>query len=365
VETSSPASPQLLWVLPSTGDGEYLGLEQPPLLPDRRLIQNCVRKLEAAGFDGVLITTGHVSNHFGVAAPYLDCLTASGAVAALSQRLKLLVAIRPGLIHPAAAARALASLDLLSDGRVMLNLVSGGGANTMYEPPLGHAEVYARSTEFIRLILELWKGEVAAYDGTFYSARSAVCYPQPLQRPRPLIFVAGSSAEAVSLMDDVGDVAVIPGCPVDRAQDFIARTKGRAVADARPRSFAIHLYVTARASRAEAMQAAERLVSRVDESAFKRARRRLFGLSDDGAATSGKAREIAPGLWDHLRKMSVQPTPMLIGSYNEVSDALRCYFELGFEWFILQSYPMSTEIERIGGELLPRVRTFAAPRAAC
>src|SRR5262249_11365360 len=137
--------------------------------------------------------------------------------AALSHRLKLLVAVRPGLMHPAMAARALATLDVLSEGRVMLNLVSGGGPLGMYGEVLTRGDIYARSLDFVRLVKQMWKGNVAAYEGSVYRARDAVCYPVPLQRPYPPIFIAGNSQEAMELAADEGDVAVIPGCTLDAA----------------------------------------------------------------------------------------------------------------------------------------------------
>jgi alkanesulfonate monooxygenase len=353
-------APQVLWVLPSTGDSDYLGTPVAARPPDRNLVWQVVQALEAHAFDGVLITTGHVNNHFGVDAPYLECLTTAALVAAISTRLKLLVAVRPGLVHPAMAARALATLDVLSEGRVMLNLVSGGAPLAMYGERLTREEIYARSSEFVSLIRELWKGGPADYEGRFYSARGAVCYPRPVQTPHPPVFVAGRSAEAIDLMLREGDVAAIPGCTLASAAGFIDDVKSRLQGASSKLEFALHLYVIARKTNEEALAAADRLVSRVDQAAFMQSRRSIFRLPErkadlvDDPAESPE--QIAPGQWNHLKKLSREPTPMLIGSYQEVAGTLLRYRDLGFRWIILQSYPMAAEIARFGTEVLPLLR---------
>jgi alkanesulfonate monooxygenase len=351
------------WVAPTTGDGDRLGRDQPANVPDLRLLKRVFHELERVGFEGVLIPSGQVNNHFGVTAPYLDAVATAGAAAACTRELKLLIAIRPGLVHPGAAARALATIDVLSGGRAMLNLVCGAGPLSMYREQIARAARYYRAAEFADFIDALWRDSMVDYEGHFFQAEHAVCFPHPNQIPRPPMFVAGASDEAIELAIARADIMLTPGSTRANIQRFMERFAIQADRRGRRIPVGTHFYVVTRATGSEALSAANDLVSEVAPS-FLRDRRRIFAPGLGDPPVPPPLHELDRCLWNHLRCLSADPTPVIVGSFDDVAETLHDFLSLGISLFILQGYPMADEIRRVGEEVLPRVAHLAGRKWA-
>jgi len=334
------------WVFPSTGDGSHLGLVQPAVPPGRGLLHDFGGVVDKLPYDFLLVTTGQRNNHFGATAPYIDSLVTTSALSVTTRRIKLLVALRPGLVSPPFCARACATIDQFSEGRFMLNLVSGGQPLLQYGETLNRAARYRRSAEFLDTLFGLWSGDAFSYSGRFYKLNSSPSFPQPWKGRRPPIYVSGTSDDAIRLAASYADCALAPGALPVNLSRYVKAVSTAAEKVGRKIRIGTHFYIVARASEASAQAAAERLLSRVTAGAT---------LAPPDSATAAMI-QIAPGFWDGMKRLSPQPAPMIVGSYRQVAETLQRLSANGLSCFILHGYPSAAEATRVAENVLPRLR---------
>jgi alkanesulfonate monooxygenase len=340
------SGPEFGWVFPSTGDDSWLGHALPRTTPGRQLLTKFGRTIDDLSYDFLLVTTGQRNNHFGSKAPYIDSLAAGAALSVITRRIRLLIAVRPGLVPAPLCARACATIDQLSEGRFMLNLVSGGRPLREFGERLEHADRYKLGVEFVNAVLGLWSGQPFCYEGCFISMDAATCYPLPWRDRRPEIFTSGTSDEAIQLAADYADVALIPGTVPTEAAKYVRLLKNAVAGRRRKVRIGTHFYVIARSSEAKAKAAAERLLSRADPAHV------LPGAD----SSKSPMIELARHLWDGMKRLSPRPTPMIIGSYGQVVDTIKRFSDIGLSCFIMHGYPSSTEARRIDENVIPQLR---------
>jgi alkanesulfonate monooxygenase len=344
---------EFCWVLPGTGDGEHLGTAAAGSPPDLATLLRVALAVEDAAYDLALVPTGFTNNHYGEDVGYLDSVCAASAVIPATERLRLLVAIRTGSVQPAACARMCATMDVLSGGRFMLNAVTGATAATAFGETLDKAERYARTDELLAVLAGLWGRDGFDFVGAHYTASGSVD-PKPLQRPRPPIYVAGTSAAAREIAARRADCLLVPGAPLETASAIAADVRARDHGGPR---LGTHFYVFTRKTEDEALAAAEEAFSRIDPAVARR-----LGGSDDEALHRASPEE--GNLWYGTRRLWSGASPALVGSYENVAAALNRYVEAGYTTFVLSSFPMEREARRIAEHVLPRVRAGAAGATA-
>lgn len=182
----------IFWFLPTHGDGKYLGTAEGARAVDHGYLQQIAQAADRLGFGGVLIPTGRSCE---------DSWLVAASLIPVTQRLKFLVALRPGIISPTVAARQAATLDRLSGGRALFNLVTGGDPDELAGDGLNlsHAERYEASVEFTRIWRRVLEGEVVDYDGKHIQVKGAKLLYPPIQQPRPPLYFGGSSDAAQDL----------------------------------------------------------------------------------------------------------------------------------------------------------------------
>src|SRR5690606_19280026 len=138
----------VFWFIPTHGDGRYLGTSQGARAVDADYMQQIAAAADRLGYEGVLIPTGTSCE---------DPWVVASSLAPVTRRLKFLVAVRPGLMSPTLAARMAASLDRISGGRLLINVVAGGDPVELAGDGLflGHTERYELTSEF----LDIWRRE--------------------------------------------------------------------------------------------------------------------------------------------------------------------------------------------------------------
>ncbi|RYY72829.1 MAG: LLM class flavin-dependent oxidoreductase, partial [Comamonadaceae bacterium] len=189
-------SVQVFWFLPTHGDSRYLGSTEGARTVDLAYLQQVAGAADRLGYEGVLIPTGRSCED-----PWVIASSLIGA----TQRLKFLVAVRPGLHQPALAARMAATYDRLSNGRLLVNLVTGGDRTELEGDGvfLEHAARYEQSAEFIRIWREILArshdGQAFDYDGQHLQVKGAKLLYPPVQRPHPPVWFGGSSDAAHDL----------------------------------------------------------------------------------------------------------------------------------------------------------------------
>ncbi len=184
------------------------------------------RRSEEIGFDLTLIAELNLNDIKGVEAPSLDAWSTAAALAAVTKRLELMVAVRPTFHQPALLAKQAANIDHIGGGgRLSLNVVSSWWADEAKKYGVEfeqHDDRYARTTEWLEIVDRLWREDHFSFSGKHYSVEDAVLQPKPVTRPRPLIYAGGESEAAKQMISRLCDAYVMHGDEPARVREKIA-----------------------------------------------------------------------------------------------------------------------------------------------
>ncbi|QHM70503.1 FMNH2-dependent alkanesulfonate monooxygenase [Mixta intestinalis] len=345
----------VFWFLPTHGDGHYLGTAEGARPVDHGYLQQIAQAADRLGFGGVLIPTGRSCE---------DAWLVAASLIPVTQRLRFLVALRPGVISPTQAARQAATLDRLSNGRALFNLVTGGDPEELAGDGvfLDHTERYAESAEFTRIWRRVLEGETVDYQGDYLQVRGARLMFKPVQQPRPPLWFGGSSTVAQDLAAEQVDVYLTWGEPPAQVKEKIEQVRAKAAAQGRKVRFGIRLHVIVRETNAEAWQAADRLIAHLDDATIAKAQAALARTDSVGqqrmAALHNGRRdrlEISPNLWAGVGLVRGGAGTALVGDGPTVAARMQEYADLGIETFILSGYPHLEEAYRVGELLFPHL----------
>lgn len=346
----------VLWFLPTHGDGRYLGSDIGARHVTLGYLSQVARAADELGYYGVLLPTGRSCE---------DSWVIASAMVPLTQRLRFLVAVRPGLTEPAFAARMAATLDRLSNGRLLINVVAGGDPLELKGDGCfwNHDERYEATGEFLTIWRRLLSGEA---DVTFKGKHLAIeggklLYP-PVQSPYPPLYFGGSSEAGHKAAAEHIDVYLTWGEPPEAVARKIANAKAVAAAHGRTFSFGIRLHVIVRETSAEAWKAAEDLISHVDEEAIATAQKAFSRFDSVGqrrmAELHGGRRdklEVSPNLWAGVGLVRGGAGTALVGNADEVAERMKDYMALGIDRFILSGYPHLEECYRFAELVFPKL----------
>ncbi|CAG9182607.1 Methanesulfonate monooxygenase [Cupriavidus laharis] len=352
---------QVFWFIPTHGDSRYLGTSEGAREVGIDYLKQVAVATDTLGYEGVLIPTGRSCE---------DPWVVASALAAVTQRLRFLVAVRPGLMTPTLAARMAATFDRISGGRLLVNLVTGGDVAELEGDGLflDHAARYEASAEFIRI----WRDVLAAshdsgeisFEGRHLKVKGArVLYP-PLQRPHPPVYFGGSSAAAHELAGEQVDTYLTWGEPPADVALKLADVRRHAECHGRTVKFGIRLHVIVRETEAAAWAAADDLISRLDDDTVARAQavfakmdsegqRRMAALHAGGSNRTREALEISPNLWAGVGLVRGGAGTALVGDPHQVAERIREYAELGIDTFVLSGYPHLEEAYRFAELVFP------------
>lgn len=351
----------IFWFIPTHGDSRYLGTSKGSRNLDLKYLQQIATAADSLGYEGVLIPTGRSCE---------DPWVVASALLPVTQRLKFLVAVRPGLHQPALAARMAATFDRLSGGRLLVNLVTGGSEEELAGDGLflNHAQRYQESEEFIRIWREILTrshtGESYDYDGQYLSVKGAKLLYPPLQKPYPPVFFGGSSEAAHDLAAEQVDTYLTWGEPPAAVAQKLADVRQKAQQRGRTLRYGIRLHVIVRETEEAAWQAADELISHVSEetaavahAAFARmdsvGQQRMAALHQGRQGKTRKDLEISPNLWAGVGLVRGGAGTALVGSAEQVAARIKEYAELGIEDFVLSGYPHLEESYRFAELVFP------------
>ncbi|SFT54732.1 alkanesulfonate monooxygenase [Kosakonia arachidis] len=345
----------LFWFLPTHGDGHYLGTDEGSRPVDHNYLQQIAQAVDRLGFSGVLIPTGRSCE---------DAWLVAASLIPVTQRLKFLVALRPSVVSPTVSARQAATLDRLSNGRALFNLVTGSDPQELAGDGvfLDHNERYEVSSEFTHVWRRLLEGDTVDYEGKHIHVRGAKLFFPPVQQPRPPLYFGGSSDVAQDLAAEQVDLYLTWGEPPERVKEKIAQVRAKAATHGREVRFGIRLHVIVRETTAEAWQAADRLISHLDEETIAKAqsafaRQDSVGQQRMVALHGGKRDqlEISPNLWAGVGLVRGGAGTALVGDGPTVAARINEYAALGIDSFILSGYPHLEEAYRVGELLFPHL----------
>lgn len=351
--------PRLYWYLPTHGDSRYLGNSAPQRAGSLAYLSQIALATEELGYYGVLIPTGRYCEDAWLVAASLISLTA---------RLRFLVALRPTLQGPSHAARLTATLDRLSGGRALVNIVTGGDTEENHADGifLSHSERYAATREFLAVYRRLLAGETVDHAGQHVRVEKSRLMLSPTQNGGPPILFGGSSPEALDIASQFVDEYLTWGEPPAQVAEKIAAVRTAAERRGRRVTFGIRLHVVVRETSAEAWAEADRIISRLDDATIAAAQASLARSDSVGQKRmlqlhSGRRDqlEISPNLWAGVGLVRGGAGTALVGSPEEIEMRIREYSDIGIRSFILSGYPHLEEAHRFAELVLPRLTSRA------
>jgi alkanesulfonate monooxygenase len=352
---------QVFWFIPTHGDSRYLGTAEGARPISHDYLRQVAQAADHLGYEGVLIPTGRSCE---------DPWVVAASLLPVTEKLKFLVAVRPGLHQPSLAARMAATFDRLSGGRLLINLVTGGDQAELEGDGvfLDHAARYEQSAEFIRIWREVLArshdGRTFDYDGDHLSVKGAKLLYPPVQQPHPPVYFGGSSPAAHELAAQQVDTYLTWGEPPAEVARKVADVRLRAARHGRAVKFGIRLHVIVRETEDRAWQAAEDLISRLDDDTVIRAQaafakmdsegqRRMAALHAGGRKRTRAELEISPNLWAGVGLVRGGAGTALVGDAKTVAARIEEYAELGLETFVLSGYPHLEEAYRFAELVFP------------
>lgn len=343
----------VLWFLPTHGDGRYLGTSVGARAVDLSYLRQIAQAADELGYFGVLIPTGRSCE---------DSWVVASALAPATERLRYLVAVRPGLQTPTVSARMTATLDRISNGRLLINVVTGGDPVELKGDGLflDHTARYDVTAEFLMVWRRLLAGETVDYRGEHIRVEGGQIFFPPVQRPHPPLWFGGSSAAGIEVAAEQVDVYLTWGEPPAAVAEKIEAVRSTAASHGRRLSFGIRLHVIVRETSAEAWAEADRLIAHLDDATIQKAQATFARMDSVGQQRMlrlhGGRRdrlEVSPNLWAGVGLVRGGAGTALVGDPETVAARMREYMELGIETFILSGYPHLEECYRFAELVFP------------
>jgi alkanesulfonate monooxygenase len=256
------------------------------------------------------------------------------------------------------------TLDRLSGGRVLVNVVTGGDPAEAEGDGvfLSHDERYAATAEFLSIYKSVLRGETLDYQGRHFRTRGAKLLYPPVQRPHPPLYLGGSSDSAHEVAARDTDVYLTWGEPPDAVGAKIADVRRRAAEHGRTVRFGLRVHVIVRETKRAAWEAADALIAHLDEASIAAAQKAFAHFESEGqrrmAALHGGSRdrlEVSPDLWAGVGLVRGGAGTALVGDPETVARRMRAYADLGIDTFILSGYPHLEEAYRVAELLFPHL----------
>ncbi|MEU6720254.1 LLM class flavin-dependent oxidoreductase [Nonomuraea sp. NPDC046802] len=353
---------QLHWFLPSHGDGWDLaerrdhkpGAKVTRRKPDLGYLAQVARAADQLGFAGMLTPTGLFCE---------DAWVVAAALAAQTNRVKFMIALRPGLMSPLVAGQMAATFQRISGDRLLLNVVTGGEADEQrrYGDWLDHDSRYDRTEEFLDLLDRLWPGDPVDFDGTHFRHKAALLARPPAVPPP--IFLGGSSPAARRVAGRLADVYLAWGETPGELGVMFDEVRKRAAEHGRTLQLGTRFNVISRDSADEAWQAAERLLRGLEPQTIEAAQRRFARTESEGqrrmaALHGGDAGKLVvyPNVWMGFGLARPGAGAALVGSHEEVAERIAEYHAAGADHLILSGQPHLEEAYSFAEGVMPLLR---------
>ncbi len=324
---------------------------------DAGVVSMTARLHERARFDRVLI--GYFSN-----AP--DGFLVAAQAAFATERLGLLLAHRPGFVSPTVAARKLATLDQLSNGRLAVHIISGGSDADQAKDGdfTDHAGRYARSKEYIHVLRRTWtETQPFDHDGIYYQSRGTLSDIRCRQVPHIPIFGGGGSDDAIAALAPHLDVFMLWGEPLAETQTFMDRVRSAAAPYGRAPKFSLSTRPILANTEAKAWDRARSILARITELSGGTAPPKPDNAGSHRLLAAAAASDVHDTcLWARIAVATGARgnSTALVGTPDTVAAALLEYYKLGATSLLIRGYDPVPDTEQYGAELIPRVRELVA-----
>ena len=325
--------------------GWLRNVEDEGMTADWSYVKALAVESEAAGFDLSLLAELNLNDIKGHRAPSLDCWTLAPAVAAVTERLELMLAVRPNYHSPSLTAKALSTLDSIAPGRISLNVVSSWWKDeaSQYGAPFDvHDARYERTEEWLTVLHRLLTEDTVTHSGRLYDLQGCVMEPKP--SVLPTVYMGGESPKAKEVIGRHGGAYVMHGDAPDVIAAKIADMDARSERDF---SYGVSGYVVVRDTEQEAQAELARIL---DVTASPEA----YASYQDFVAGSQLESQVS------LEEYSVSNRGLragLVGTPEQVTARIREYEAAGVDLMLLQFSPQREEMARFGEQVIaPSVR---------
>jgi dimethylsulfone monooxygenase len=326
--------------------GWLRNVEDEHMQPTWNYVSKLARRSEKIGFDITLIAELNLNDIKGVDAPSLDAWSTAAALAAVTETLELMVAVRPTFHIPALLAKQAANIDQISGGRVSLNVVSSWWAEEAKKYGVHfdqHDDRYARTSEWLDVVDKAWKEDHFSYSGKYYSVQDLVMQPKPVSKPRPTIYAGGESETAKELISQKCDAYVMHGDSPERVAVKIRDLSERRERKGLPRMiFGVAGYSIVRETEREAQQELARITD-VNQNAAG------YQNYQDWLANTQLEQRVS------LEDYSVSNRGLrsgLVGTPQQVADRVGEFEDAGVDLLLLQFSPQMEEMERFADSVI-------------
>ncbi len=353
-----------MWFVPSMGDEARLGDASTRVKPTLDHLIEVARQAEAAGFEAMLVPTGEMC---------LDGWMVAATLAQHTERIKFLVAFRPGFVTPPVSARMAASLDWLTGGRILLNVVTGGHLHELAKDgdflrdehgewqAVDHDSRYRRTSEFLDVVMRSWHERDWEHSGEFFRVTNGGVAQRSAQRPHPPIYLGGASDAAMETAARYADVYLMWGEPVELMADRAARAKQMAADLGRTIDVGTRFQIVCRETDTGARAAAEEIVGNIADS-FREKMRSHADRTDSvgqarqnalrGAGSDEQGEWLSDVLWNGFARARMGASVALVGSGESIRKELDRFVDAGIDTFILSGYRHDEEAARVGAHLI-------------
>ena len=311
-------------------------------------VKKLAQRSEQVGFDLTLIAELNLNDIKGVEAPSLDAWSTAAALAAVTERIELMVAVRPTFHLPALLAKQAANIDHISGGRLTLNVVSSWWAEEARKYGVTfeqHDDRYARTREWLEVLDGTWKQDHFSYSGKYYRVEDNVLEPKPVSQPRPTLYAGGESPAAKELIAEKCDAYLMHGDPPERVGEKIKDLRERrAKHNLPPLKYGVAGYAVVRETQREAGDEVRRITD-VQQSAA--------GYANYQEWLAGTQLEQRVSLEDY----SVSNRGLrsgLVGTAEQVAERLAEFAKVGVDLVLLQFSPQMEEMDQFAKTIIKR-----------
>jgi len=318
-------------------------------------VRRLAQRSEAIGYDLTLVAELFLNDIKGIDAPALDAWSTAAALAAVTERLELMVAVRPTFHDPAILAKQAANIDHISNGRLSLNIVSSWWKDEARRYGVRfdqHDDRYARTAEWLTVLTGVWREPAFSFSGQYYSVSETILEPKPVRRPHPVLYAGGESEAAKSLISRTCDAYVMHGDPPERIAPKIADLRARRAraseslgVELPPLRFGMAAYSIVRNTEAEARRELARITDVTEGSPG-------YANYQDWIGNTQLEQRVS------LEDYSVSNRGLragLVGTPEQVAEQVEAFADAGVTLLLLQCSPQLEEMERFAAEVMPLV----------
>ena len=330
-------------------DYEFLGQPDAALKSSWEHCRNIVQTAEEGGFDNILLPSGYALG--------IDTTIFAGAIAALTNRIRLLMAVRVGETWPPQLARQIATLDRILGGRLTVNIIS----SDMPGETMASAPRYARTVEVMQILKTILNGEALDHQGEHYKLKLDPPGVTTVSGKCPPLYFGGLSEDAREASAKAADVYLMWPDTMPAVKAIVDDMTARAARHGRTLKFGYRVHVVVRETEAAARAAADRLLSHLDAATGDAIRAKSLDATSVGVKRQAELRDAASdgyvedNLWTGIGRARSGCGAAIVGDPDQVLAKLQAYQAIGMEAFILSGYPHAAEADLFARHVLPRM----------